>query len=98
MYLLCISSFSPSKVNLFDSDIDSERASGITANVRPPVKIVDFHDEGFYWRSAVYKLMTKTHSEINFFYSNLHPILNNKKFQILKIMISPFSERNAVFE
>jgi hypothetical protein len=30
---------------LFDSEFDSERASGIIFNIRPPVKMVDFHGE-----------------------------------------------------
>jgi hypothetical protein len=30
---------------LFDSEFDSERASDIILNIRPPVKMVDFHGE-----------------------------------------------------
>jgi hypothetical protein len=29
----------------FDSEFDSERASGIIFTLRPPVKMVDFHSE-----------------------------------------------------
>jgi hypothetical protein len=32
-------------VFLFDSEFDSEQASGIIFNRRPPVKMVDFHGE-----------------------------------------------------
>jgi hypothetical protein len=37
--LNCVSIF------LFDSEFDSERASGFMFNVRPPVKMIDFHGE-----------------------------------------------------
>jgi hypothetical protein len=49
---LCISCFFFSKsglkcvpIFLLDSELDSERASGIMFNLCPPVKMADFHGE-----------------------------------------------------